>query len=64
MREVLDHFEVALSQLMSNGWRLMMYLECLSMRYNVKCGLEEVLYSDYLKEYNKEKGQFQFILRN
>ena len=61
--EVLDHFEIAPSQLVSNVWRLLMSLECLSMRHVVKCKLGEVLYSYYLKEHDKENMQYQFILR-
>ena len=40
-----------------------MALECLGMRHDVACELGEVLYSYNLKEHDKEKGCYQFILR-
>ena len=57
VRDVLDHLEITPSQLMPNVWQSLMLLECLGMQY-----LGEVLYSYYLKEHDKEKGHYQFIL--
>ena len=31
VRDVLDHYEIAPSQLMTNAWRILMTLECLNM---------------------------------
>ena len=58
VREVLDHFEIAPSQLMPNMWHMLISLECLNMQYDVEFGLGEVLFSYYLKEHDKEKGSF------
>ena len=54
--DVLDHYKIAPSQLMLNAWRILMSLECLSMRHGVACELGEVLYSYYLKERDIDKG--------
>ena len=56
VKEVFDLFEIASSQLMPNMWRLLMSLECLSIRQNVEYKLGEVLYTYYLKEHDKERG--------
>ena len=53
VREVLSHYEIAPSQLMPNTWRLLISLECLSMKREVEFGLLE-LYSYYLREHEKE----------
>ena len=63
VHEVLDHFKIVPSQLMLNMWRLLMLLECLSLRYEVEVRLGEVLYSYYLKEHDKENGRYYFTLR-
>ena len=60
---MLDHYEIPLSQLMPNTWRILLALECLSMRYGAACELGEVLYSYYLKEHDFEKGKYQLIVR-
>ena len=56
--KVPDHFEITPNQLMLNVWRLLMALECLSMKSKVDFGLGEILYSYYLKDYDKEKGRY------
>ena len=53
-REVLGHYEIVPSQLMPRAWRLLMSLECLSMKSGIEFGLEELLYSYYLNEHDKE----------
>ena len=58
VRVVLDHFEIAPSQLMPNFWRLLLSLECLSMRHDIEFILREVLFSYYFKEHDKEKSHF------
>ena len=58
VRDALDHYEISPSQLMSNAWRILLALECLSMRYEVACKISEVLHSYYLKEHDTDKGQY------
>ena len=61
IRDVCDHYEIAPSQLMPNAWRVLMSLESLSIRHEVKCGLREVMFSYYLKEHDTNKGMFKLI---
>ena len=63
VRDVLDHYEIAPSQLMPNAWRILLVLECLSMRHGVECNIGEVLLSYYLKEHDIDKGRYQLIMR-
>ena len=63
IRDVCDHYEIALTQLMPNAWRVLMSLESLSIRHGVECELGEVLFSYYLKEHDKDKGRFKLIAR-
>ena len=63
VRDVLDHYKIALSQLMSNDWRILLVLECLSIRHGVECDIGEVLFSYYLKEHDIDKGRYQLITR-
>lgn len=63
VRDVLDHYEVAPSQLIPNTWRILMALECLSLQHGFECEVGEVLYSYYLKEHNTKKGRYQLITR-
>ena len=63
IKDVCDHYEIAPSQLMPNAWRVLMYLESLSIRHGVDCELGEVLFSYYLKEQDKDKGRFKLIAR-
>ena len=63
VRDVIRHFEIALSQLMPNSWRILMSLECLSMRSGIVCGLGEVLYSYFLREHDLEKGHYLLYMR-
>ena len=59
IRDVCDHYKIAPSQLMPNAWGVMLSLECLSIRHRVDYELGEVLFSYYLKEHDKDKGQVQ-----
>ena len=61
--DVLDHYEIAPSQLMLNTWRILMSFKCLSMRHGVVCEIGEVLYSYYLKEHETDKGQYPLIVQ-
>ncbi|KAL5578058.1 hypothetical protein UlMin_019757 [Ulmus minor] len=63
MREVLSHFQIAPSQLMPNSWRVLMTLECISMRHGIEFGLGEILYTYYLREHDREKGRYNFSVR-
>ena len=45
IRDVCDHYLIALSQLMPNTWKNLMALESLSVRHRVECEIGEVLYS-------------------
>lgn len=63
VRDDLDHFEITPSQLMPNTWRILMALECLSMRQGVACEIGEVLHLYYLKEHDNDKGWYQLIVR-
>ena len=56
VRDVINHYEVAPRQLMTNAWRILMSLECLSIRHGIACELGEVFYSYYLKENDIDKG--------
>ena len=48
---------------MLNAWRILLALECLSMRHGVACEIGEVLHSYYLKEHDTNKGRYQLIVR-
>ena len=61
--DVLDHYEIALSQMILNAWRILLVLECLSLRHRVECEIGEVLFTYYLKEYDIDKGRYQLITR-
>ena len=63
VQDVLDHYEIAPSQLMPNAWRILLALECLSMRHGVKWEIGDVLFSYYLKEHDTDKGIYQLITR-
>ena len=63
VRDILDHYEVAPSQLMPNAWRILMSLEVLSVQHGVEWDVRDVLYSYYLKEHDTEKGRYQLIAR-
>ena len=63
MREVFSHFQIAPSQLMPNSWRVLMTLECISMRHGIEFGLGEMLYTYYLREHDREKGRYNFYVR-
>ena len=56
VRDVLNHYEIAPTQLMPNVWRLLMLMECLNMQHDVTCELGQVLYSYYLKKHDTDKG--------
>ena len=62
VRDVLDHYEIAPSQLMPNTRRILLALECLSMQRGVECEIGKVLHSYYLKEHDTNKGWYQFIV--
>ena len=49
---------------MTNGWRLLILLECLSIRHEVGFGSGELLFSYHLKEHDKERGQYQINLHH
>ena len=63
VRDVLDYYEIAPSQLMLNAWRILLALECLSIRHGIACEIGEVLHSYYLKEHDTDKGRYQLIVR-
>ena len=63
VRDVSRHFEIAPSQLTPNAWRILMSLECLSMRNGMEYGLGEVLYT-LLREHDCEKGRYQLYVRS
>ena len=63
MREVFSHFEIAPSQLMPNAWRILMSLECISIRHEIKFGLGELLYTHFLQEHDREKGRYNLYVR-
>ena len=41
---------------MPNSWRVVMTLECISMRHGIEFGLGEMLYTYFLREHDREKG--------
>ena len=53
------HYEIAPSQFMPNSWRILMSLECLSLRNGVEFILGEVVYTYFLREHDKDKGRYQ-----
>ena len=59
----LDHFGIALSQLMPNAWRILLSIECLSFEMGVLFEVKDVLETYYLKEHLKEKWRYTLILR-
>ena len=62
IRDMCNHYEIALSQLMPNAWRVLISLESLSIHHGADCELE-MLFSYYLKEHNTDKGHFKLITR-
>ena len=64
VREVISHFEMALSQLIPNSWKILMSLECLSMRNDIEFGLSEVLFTYFLQEHDREKGHYNLYVRS
>ena len=63
VRDVCDHYEIAPSQLMSNAWRILLALECVSMWHGVKYKIGDVFFSYYLKKHDINKGRYQLITR-
>ena len=63
VRELLNHFEVAPSQLMPNTWRILMSVECMCFNLGLRFGLGDLLHTYYLKEHIKEKGRYLLYLR-
>lgn len=63
VRDCLSHFGVAPSQLMPNAWRILMSLECISMRTGIEYGLSELLYTYFLREHDREKGRYNLYVR-
>ena len=64
MREVIDHFEITPSQLMPNSWRILMSLECLSMKSGIEFGMGEVFFTYFLLEYDHQKGRYNLYVRS
>ena len=62
LREVISHFEIAPSQLMPIAWRILMTLECISMRHDIEFGLGELLYTYFLWEHDHEKGRYNLYV--
>ena len=57
-REVFGHYEITPSQLMLNSWRILKTLDCLNMKSRVEFELDEVLYTYFFRENDKEKGYY------
>ena len=61
--ELLNHFEIAPSQLMPNTWRILLSIEVMAYKLGLYFGIRDLLYSYYLKEHVKEKGRYLLFLR-
>ena len=62
LRGVIFHFEIAPSQLMTNSWKILMSLKCLSMRSGIEFDLCEVLYTYFLGEHKCENGRYNLYV--
>ena len=62
VRDVLNHYEIAPSQLMPNKWRILLALKCLSVQCGIEYEIGKVLHSYYLKEHDTDKGRYQLIV--
>ncbi|XP_038703865.1 uncharacterized protein LOC120000070 [Tripterygium wilfordii] len=62
VRDVLRYFRIAPTQLMPNGWRLLLAVECLSERLGRPFGYRELLNCYYLKEHPGDPGRYTFNL--
>lgn len=61
MTMVLDHFQLAPSQLMLNSWRYLLGLVVLSKQYDLRIDIPIFLNFFYLKSY--EEGRCDFYAR-
>ncbi len=60
---VLNHFGVALSQLIPNIWRILIGVECLTHTLGVPFRYNDMFYTYYLKEHVTENGRYHLFLR-
>ncbi|PON40981.1 hypothetical protein PanWU01x14_293110 [Parasponia andersonii] len=63
MRDVLIHFELALGQLMPNGWRLLMCLILMAEKMKSEFLLEDFLNCYRVKENPEGTGRYSFVYR-
>ena len=61
--ELLNHFEIAPSQLMPNSWRIILSIEVMAYKLGIYYGIRDLLYTYYLKEHVKDKGRYLLFLR-
>ncbi|KAL5861375.1 hypothetical protein ACOSQ4_002671 [Xanthoceras sorbifolium] len=61
--KVLDHFELALGQLMPNSWRILLRLDLLCTREGIVFELPDLFYTYSMREYDTEKGRYNLNLR-
>ena len=57
-RQLLKYFDIALSQLMPNGWRILLALEILIERRNLNFSFENLFYTYQLKENDTDCGRY------
>ncbi|KAL5745889.1 hypothetical protein ACOSP7_027035 [Xanthoceras sorbifolium] len=60
---VLDFFDLAPSQLMSNAWRLLLSVEHFCKIHGIDFDLPDLFHSYYLKMHDTERGRYNFCLR-
>ncbi|KAL2481687.1 Uncharacterized protein Adt_34653 [Abeliophyllum distichum] len=60
---VLEHFEIAPSQLMPNSWQLLLALQVLTERHDIMFGMPELLHGYFIREHDGEKCRFSLNAR-
>ncbi|KAK0605014.1 hypothetical protein LWI29_021842 [Acer saccharum] len=63
-RQLLNFFEIALSQLMPNGWRILLSLEVLIERQKLDFSFENFLYTYHLKEHDTDCGRYMIVAQH
>ncbi|KAK3229574.1 hypothetical protein Dsin_001455 [Dipteronia sinensis] len=63
-RQLLNFFEIALSQLMPNGLRILLSLKVLIERQKLDLSFENLMYTYYLKEHDTDCGRYLVAARH